>query len=87
MWTGNIYGIDERYVDGITDVTRTFGIYTNLQNKKEITKDMIRNNVMKTWVLHNLYCKIIAILQDTFMVKPNNTNKLYSPGGYSQGVQ
>ena len=33
----------------------------------------------KTLTTHNLYCKIISGLQNTFLVKPNDSNKLYSP--------
>ena len=73
------YAMSNISFDGINDVAKTFGVDTNLQNKKGITKDVVRNNVEKTLVLHKLYCKIISVLQDTFLIKPNNANKLYSP--------
>ena len=61
------------------NVAKTFDVDTNLKNKKGITEDAIRNNVEKTLTVHNLYCEIISVLKDTFLVKPNDSNKLYSP--------
>ncbi len=73
------YVMSNESFDGIVNVAKAFGVDANLQSKKGITDDAVRNNVEKTLVLHNLYCKFIAVLQDTFLVKPNNANKLYSP--------
>ncbi len=73
------YAMSNESFDGISHVARTFGIDANLQNKRGITKDAVRNSVEKTLVLHKLYCDITFVLQDTFLVKPNNANKLYSP--------
>lgn len=33
----------------------------------------------KSLTVHTLYCKIISVLEDTSLVKPNDSNKLYSP--------
>jgi len=60
-------------------LTSTIIILNSLKNKKGITEDAIRNNVEKTLTVHKLCCKIISVLQDIFLVKPNDSNKLYSP--------
>ena len=73
------YAMSNESFDGMNDVARTFDVDANLKNKKGITEDAIKNNVEKTLAVHNIYCKIISVLQDTFLVKPNNANKLYSP--------
>jgi hypothetical protein len=73
------YAMSNESFDGIDEVAKTFGVETHLQNKKGITENTIRNNVEKTLTVHNLYCKIISVLEDTFLVKPNDSNKLYSP--------
>ena len=73
------YAMSNKSFDGISEVAETFGVETHLQNKKGITKDAIRNNVEKTLTIHKLYCTIISVLKDTFLVKPFHANKLYSP--------
>ncbi|MDH3203133.1 MAG: hypothetical protein OEL81_00450 [Nitrosopumilus sp.] len=73
------YAMSNKSFDGMDEVAKTFGVNTNLQNRKGITKDAIRNNVEKTLTVYNLYCKIISVLENTFLVKPNDSNKLYSP--------
>ena len=73
------YAMSNESFDGMNDVARTFDVDANLKNKKGITEDAIKNNVDKTLTVHNLYCKISSVLEDTFLVKPNNANKLYSP--------
>jgi len=73
------YAMSNESFDGISNVVNTFGVNTNLKNKKGITKDAIKNNVEKTLTVHNLYCKIISVLENTFLIKPNDSNKLYSP--------
>ena len=73
------YAMSNKSFDGIDEVAETFGVETHLKNKKGITKDTIRNNVEKTLTVHNLYCKIISVLEDTFLIKPFHANKLYSP--------
>jgi len=73
------YAMSNKSFDGMDEVAKTFGVETHLQNKKGIIEDAIRNNVEKTLTVHNLYCKIIFVLQDTFLIKPNDSNKLYSP--------
>ena len=73
------YAMSNESFDGISNVAKTFDVETHLQNKKGITEDAIRNNVEKTLTVHNLYCKIISVLENTFLVKPNDSNKLYSP--------
>ena len=73
------YAMSNESFDRLDEIVNTFGVDTNLQNKKGITKDAIRNNVEKTLTMHNLYCKIISVLEDTFLVKPFHANKLYSP--------
>ena len=72
------YAMSNESFDGIDEVAKTFGVETHLQNKKGITEDAIRNNVEKTLTVHNLYCKIISVLENTFLVKLNDSNKLYS---------
>jgi hypothetical protein len=73
------YAMSNESFDGMDKVAKTFGVDTNLKSKKGITEDAIRNNVEKTLTVHKLYCKIISVLEDTFLVKPNDSNKLYSP--------
>ena len=65
--------------DEIDEVVKTFGVETHFQNKIEITNDVIRNNVEKTLTVQKLYCKIISLLENTFFIKSNDSNKLYSP--------
>jgi len=73
------YAMSNDSFDGMNNLATTFDVDTNLKSKRGITKDAIKNNVEKTLVLHKLYSKIISVLQDTFLIKSNNTNKLYSP--------
>ncbi len=73
------YAMSNKSFDGINDLARTFEVDANLKSKKGITEAAIRSNMDKTLTVHNIYCKIISVLQDTFLVKPNNANKLYSP--------
>ena len=73
------YAMSNESFDGISNVAKTFGVETHLKNKKGITEDAIRNNVEKALTVHNLYCKIIPVLENIFLVKPNDSNKLYSP--------
>jgi hypothetical protein len=53
------YAMSNKSFDGISNAAKTFGVDTNLQNKKGITEDAIRNNVEKTLTVHSLYCKSI----------------------------
>ena len=78
------YAMSNQSFDGMDEVAKTFGVETHLQNKKGITKDAIRNNVEKSLTIHKLYSKITSVLEDTFLVKPNNANKLYSPASISK---
>ena len=78
------YAMSNKSFDGIDDLAETFDVDANLKDKKGITEDAIRNNVEKTFVLHRLYSKITSILQDTFMIKTINANKLYSPASISK---
>jgi len=78
------YAMSNESFDGMYDIVRIFGVDTNLQNKKRITKESIQNNVEKSLVIHKLYSKIISVLVDTFLIKPNNANKLYSPASISK---
>ena len=73
------YAMSNKSFDGIDEVANTFGVETHLQSKKGITQESIHNNVEKTLTMYNLHCKIISMLEDTFLVKPNDSNKLYSP--------
>ena len=73
------YAMSNKSFDGIDEVAKIFGVETRLQNKKGITNDTIRNNVEKTLTVHNFYCKIVYVLENTFLIKPNDSNKLYSP--------
>ena len=73
------YAMSNQSFDGLDEVAKTFGVETHLKNKKGITKDAIRNNVEKSLTIHKLYCVIISVLEDTFLVKPFHANKLYSP--------
>jgi len=70
--------------DGINDLAETFDVDANLKNKKGVTEDSIRNNVEKSLTVHKLYSKIISVLQDTFLIKPSNANKLYSPASIAK---
>ena len=78
------YAMSNKSFDGISEVAGTFGIEIHLKNKKGITEDAIRNNVEKSLTIHKLYCKIISVLEDTFLIKSNNANKLYSPASISK---
>ena len=73
------YAMSNKSFDGIDDLARTFDVDANLKSKKGITEDAIRSNVNKTLTMHNIYSKIISVLQDTFLIKPSHANKLYSP--------
>ena len=59
--------------DAMDDVAKTFGI--DVQHFRDTTQDNVENAL----TLHKLYSKITAILQDTFLVRPSDVNKLYSP--------
>ena len=59
--------------DGMDDVTKTFGV--DVQH----FKDTIQDNVQSTLTLHKAYCKIADVLENIFLVKPNEINRLYSP--------
>jgi len=78
------YAMSNESFDGMNNLAKTFDVDTNLKNKKGITYDAIKNNTEKTLTVHKLYCKIISVLQDTFLVKQNNANKLYSPASISK---
>ncbi|MCH9658430.1 hypothetical protein K0U27_07015, partial [archaeon] len=78
------YAMSNKSFDGIDEVARTFGVDANLKSKKGITGDAIQSNVEKSLTMHNLYCKIISVLQDAFLIKPNDSNKLYSPASISK---
>ena len=78
------YAMSNQSFDGLDEVAKTFGVETHLKNKKGITKDAIRNNVEKSLTIHKLYCVIISVLEDTFLVKPFHANKLYSPASISK---
>ncbi|MCH9658403.1 hypothetical protein K0U27_06870 [archaeon] len=78
------YAMSNKSFDGIDEVARTFGIDANLKSKKGITGDAIQSNVEKTLMMYKLYCKIISVLQDAFLIKPNDSNKLYSPASISK---
>ncbi len=73
------YAMSNKSFDGIDEVANTFGVETHLKSKKGVTANAIRNNIEKTLTVHNLYCKILSVLEDTFLIKANNSNKLYSP--------
>jgi len=73
------YAMSNESFNGIDKVAKTFGVSVNFKNKKGITKDAIRNNVEKSLTIHKLYCAIISVLENTFLVKPFHANKLYSP--------
>ena len=78
------YAMSNESFEGMDEVAKTFGVETHLQNKKGIIKDAIKNNVEKTLTIHNLYCTIISVLEDTFLVKPFHANKLYSPASIAK---
>ena len=78
------YAMSNKSFDGINDLAKTFGVNTNLKNKKGITEDSIRNNVEKSLTIHKLYNKIVSVLQDIFLIKPFHANKLYSPASISK---
>ena len=78
------YAMSNESFDGIDDLAMTFDVDVCLQNKKGITEDAIRNNVEKSLTMHRLYCKIISVLEDTFLVKPIHASKLYSPASISK---
>ena len=59
--------------DGMDDVARTFGV--NVQH----FKDTIQDNVQNALTLHETYCKIADVLQNMFLIRPNEISKLYSP--------
>ena len=73
------YAMSNKSFDGMDDLARTFDVDANLKSKKGITEAAIRSNVDKTLTMHNIYCRIISVLKDTFLIKPNNANKMYSP--------
>ena len=78
------YAMSNKSFDGIDDLAETFDVDANLKDKKEIAKYSIRNNIEKSLTIHRLYSKIISILENTFMIKPINANKLYSPASISK---
>ena len=78
------YAMSNKSFDGIDGIAETFDVDANLKDKKGVTEDAIRNNVEKSSTMHRLYSKITYILQDTFMIKPINANKLYSPASISK---
>ncbi len=78
------YAMSNESFDGIDKVAKTFGVASNFKNKKGITEDAIRNNMEKSLTVHRLYCNIISVLENKFLVKPNNANKLYSPASISK---
>jgi len=78
------YAMSNKSFDGIEEVAKTFGLPVNFKNKKGITEDAIKNNVEKSLTLHNLYCKVISVLQDMFLIKSSHANKLYSPASISK---
>ena len=59
--------------DGMDDVAKTFGV--DVQH----FKDTIQNNVQSTLTLHKTYCKIDDVLENIFLIRPNEINRLYSP--------
>ena len=59
--------------DGMDDVAKTFGIETKCYH------NAIQNNIENTLTLHKIYRKIDDVLQNMFLVKPNQIHKLYSP--------
>ena len=78
------YAMSNKSLDGISDLAETFDVEINLKDKKGITKDTLRNNIEKSLTIHRLYSKVTSVLQDTFMIKPINANKLYSPASISK---
>ena len=42
-------------------------------------KEKIQENVQNALTLHKIYCKITEVLANTFLVRPNQINILYSP--------
>ena len=78
------YAMSNKSFDGIDDIAETFDVDANLKDKKGVTENAIRNNIEKSLTIHRLYSKITSILQDTFMIKPINANKLYSPASISK---
>ena len=59
--------------DGMNNVAKTFGV--DVQH----FKDTMQNNVQSVLALHETYCKIADVLENTFLVRPNEINRLYSP--------
>ena len=59
--------------DGMDEVAKTFGV--DVQH----FRDAIQDNVQSALVLHKTYCKIVSVLQDTFLIRPNEIGRLYSP--------
>ena len=78
------YAMSNQSFDGLDEIANTFGVETHLQNKKGVTANAIRNNVEKSLAAYNFYCKIISVLEDTFLVKLFHANKLYSPASISK---
>ena len=59
--------------DGMDEVAKTFDV------EAQHFIDAIQDSVQSTLVLHNTYCKIVNVLQDIFLVRPNEIGRLYSP--------
>ena len=59
--------------DGMDDIAKTFGV--DVQH----FKDTIQDNMQSTLTLHKVYCKIANVLENTFLVRPNEISRLYSP--------
>ena len=59
--------------DAMDEVAKTFDV------EVQHFRDAIQENVQGTLVLYKTFCKIASVLQDTFLVRPNEINRLYSP--------
>ena len=59
--------------DGMDDVAKTFGI------DAQHCKETIQDNVQNALTLHETYCKIAEMLENVFLVRPNEISRLYSP--------
>ena len=59
--------------DEMDDVAKIFGI--DVQH----CKGAVQDNVKNVMALYKSYCNISDELQDTFLVRPNEINRLYSP--------
>jgi len=72
------YAITNDSFDTLHDIAKKFGFDTDKKYCKGITKKSIQDNMEKTLTIHHLYSKITSVLQDTFQIRPNHSNKLYS---------